>query len=286
MKSIFSILLIVLSTAGFTQQSQPIKSQQHADDNKNDSNKKNQDYKIPILILYGIGNINEEALSQINSSGKISFLFTPYQSDSQSLFLNISANKNATNKDTLLASTLLFPEVGSHSFIGTVGFSIVLDLGADFRTNNIITPFFEFAYKKISKEIKDTVNNELSVDKKFFTLNYTVGMKFSMVFQEQAFNGSFSLIPYLSFFNIPDEDREDYVEISKQNFKFLNNANSLNDSFKAFGIKTVIEMNKFQFFVDFRHVLRKNTIQVRELRGLKMNIGFVFNANITPEDKD
>jgi hypothetical protein len=74
----------------------------------------------PFLKLYGIGNLNAEALSSVNSSGKLQVSVAFMQTDSKDLTAYLSFNKNATNKDTLLPSTVLFPEIGNHSFLGTL----------------------------------------------------------------------------------------------------------------------------------------------------------------------
>lgn len=292
-----SILLLSLADVAFTQQNGPLPISKKADTTiasftteiitaegiSDTTTKKVLEIKqraIPILMIFGIGNINEESLSNINSSGKIAFRLTPYQSKNSNFSFTISANKNVTNNDTLLASTLLFPEIGNHSFIGTLEFSKEIDL-KDFKTSNFFSPFYEFAYKQVKKDINDTISKS-TTDKRFAIINHTIGAKLILRYND-VFEGGFSIIPYLSFFNVADEDKEDYNYIAKQNFKFLNNAMDINDNFTAFGIKTVLEINKFQFFADFRHVIRNESIQVRELRGLKANIGFVFNANITPE---
>ena len=86
-------------------------------------------------------------------------------------------------------------------------------------------------------------------------------------------------MPYLSYFNIPDEDRDDFRYVTKRNFKFIN-GNELSDHFTSLGLKTIFEINAFQIFADFRHVLRNDNVSAVELRGLKANIGVVFNANI------
>jgi hypothetical protein len=231
----------------------------------------------PILMLYGVGNFNQESFSSLNSSGKASFLFLPLHNDSNSLRINMSVNKNATNNDSLLASTLLFPEIGNHSFLGTVEYVHKMK-NKKFQTDNYISVFAEFAYKKIKIDEKDTIK-KTNTTKGFATVNFTIGSKITFAFQNKEFSGSFSFVPYLSYFNIPDEDQDDFRYVSKRNFKFINN-NELSDHFTSLGLKTIFEINAFQIFADFRHVLRNDNVSAVELRGLKANIGVVFNANI------
>lgn len=229
----------------------------------------------PILILYGIGNLNQESFSELNSSGKASFLFIPLTTNSKSLRINISVNKNATNNDSLLASTLIFPEIGNHSFLGTVEHVWKLKQG-DFQTENYLSAFAEFAYKKI--KITDTAVKSTN-SRSFATVNYTVGAKLTFGFSKPDFSGSLSFVPYLSYFNIPDEDTADYRVLAKKNFSFINNK-ELSDHFLSCGIRTVFEINAFQIFADFRHIFRTERVSALELRGLKANIGVVFNASI------
>src|SRR5687767_7672150 len=74
------------------------------------------------LALYGIGNLNTETLNKVNSSGKIAVSIIPFFNNTNNRYWEIylSFNKNASNNDSILASTLLFPEVGNHSFLATV----------------------------------------------------------------------------------------------------------------------------------------------------------------------
>jgi hypothetical protein len=229
----------------------------------------------PILILYGVGNLNQESFSELNSSGKASFLFIPMTTEKRSLRFNISVNKNATNNDSLLASTLVFPEIGNHSFLGTVEHIWKWE-NSNFQTKNYVSLFAEFAYKKI--KVTDTsIKNTGS--RNFATVNYTIGSKIIFGFSKNDFSGSLSFIPYLSYFNIPDEDVDDYRVLANRNFKFINNK-QLADNFLSFGVRTVFEINSFQIFADFRHIFRNENVSAIELRGLKSNIGVVFNANI------
>ena len=85
--------------------------------------------------------------SSLNSSGKASFLFLPLHNDSNSLRINMSVNKNATNNDSLLASTLLFPEIGNHSFLGTVEYVHKMK-GKKFQTDNYISVFAQLLIRK------------------------------------------------------------------------------------------------------------------------------------------
>jgi hypothetical protein len=133
------------------------------------------------------------------------------------------------------------------------------------------TIFLEFANKNIKVE-PDSANIKLAT-LSFSTLSYTLGIRYTFEFKKADHFGAFSIATFLSYVNIPDEDIQDYRHI-------LNSA-KLTDSFLAFGIKTVFQINDFQIFADFRHVLGSETkIPLKDLRGFSSNIGVTFNAEI------
>ncbi len=233
--------------------------------------------KSTLLGIYGVGNLNTEAFNAINSSGKLSLFVKPLSLVKDDITVYLSFNKNATNNDTLLASTLIFPEVGNHSFLGTLDYSHLYSGTNNDSTNHALGAFAEFSYKKIKKEIEDDKSQKL--EKRFSTLNYTIGLKYSFRFTRLGYYGSLSFSPYISWFNIPDEDSADFRAVASKNFKPINN-HLLTDHFKSFGLKTTFQINDFAIFADFRQVVRKDDLSVRELRGFNANIGVVFNAKI------
>ena len=217
-------------------------------------------------------------MEKFNASGKFSCYIRPLIKKNYNLSFYLSFNKNATNNDSLLASTLIFPEVGNNSFLGTVEFATKI-----FRKNNpdlehnehFIVPFFEFSHKNINAS-RDTGNSK-SVAYHFSTLNYTLGCKYLFHYKksiEKTDNDVyFSLAGYLSYLNIPDQDSTDY--------RILLKSKTLSDNLWSAGLKVVVQYNNFSIFADFRHVLGSATrIPVRELRGFSSNIGVVFNAEI------
>jgi hypothetical protein len=233
-----------------------------------------------ILGLYGIGNLNEEAFNGINSSGKLSMYIKPFTSEKSSIITTLSFNKNATNNDTLLASTVIFPEIGDHSFLGSVDYihKIASPSFINDSTSHFLGIFAEFSHKKIKKDFNDDVTGK-TTDKHFSTLNYTLGGRYIFGFQRKDFDCALSASVYLSWFNIPDEDTSDFRAIASQNFKSVTNK-PLTDNFFSGGIKIAFQINSFQIFADFRHVFRKEDISARELRGFHSNIGVIFNAKI------
>jgi len=229
---------------------------------------------IPKTIrLYGIGNLNTETLNKINSSGKIAVSIVPHYNLPKKRFFEVylSFNKNATNSDSILASTLLFPEVGNHSFLATVRRVYALR-GKDNRLadeGHFLAPFFEFSQKNIKV---DTSNQGKGTSGFFSTLTYTFG--YSYIFNKVIENTpvGFSVSPYLSALNIPDEDNDDFRKV-------LNNSR-LPSTLLSFGIKTVFQIKGFQIFADMRHLWGSDAKVPRDLRGFNSNIGVTFNADI------
>jgi hypothetical protein len=221
------------------------------------------------LKLYGIGNVNTETLNKLNSSGKIALSIIPVYNAVNHRFWEVylSFNKNASNNDSILASTILFPEVGNHSFLATLRRVYPIKES----TEHYLAPFFEFSQKNIKVDTSSAQGKNTSGY--FSTLTYTFG--YSYIFNKTINNTSFgfSFIPYLSILNIPDEDNDDYRKIF--------NTPELPSSIKSVGFKTVFQVKGFQIFADMRHVLgSEKKIPIRELRGFNSNIGVCFNADI------
>ena len=227
--------------------------------------------------IFGVGNVNKEQLEKFNASGKFSCYIKPMIRLNSELTFYLSFNKNATNNDSLLASTLIFPEVGNNSFLGTVEYAYRLkqDATDKYVKEHYVVPFFEFSNKNV-KASQDTGGAKLA-SYYFSTLNYTAGCKYLFHFNKKIdsvdHNVDFSLTGYLSYLNIPNQDTADY--------RILLKSKTINDNLWAIGLKVAMQYNNFSIFADFRHVLGSDKrIPVRELRGFNSNIGVVFNADI------
>lgn len=222
-----------------------------------------------ILKLYGIGSLNTETLNKVNSSGKIALSIIPHHNASFNRYWEVylSFNKNATNNDSILASTILFPEVGNHSFLATVRRPYAIKGNAD---GHFFSPFFEFSQKNIKVDTNSAQGKNTSGY--FSTLTYTFGYAyiFSKTLGESPV--ALSLVPYISVMNIPDEDNEDYRKIF--------NSPKLPSALWSFGFKTIFQIKGFQVFADMRHLSGSKSKIPRELRGFNSNVGITFNADI------
>lgn len=216
--------------------------------------------------LYGIGNVNTESFNNLNSSGKLSGFIRPFRSDYSYGTINFSFNVNASNNDSLLANTFLFPDVGQSSIFLNTEYSVVWHTITGYH---LLHSFAELSSKTIKGRIEDSVRY-------FNTLNWALGIRYQYLFKDGDDNVSFSCSPFLSIVNVPDEDNEDY------RYLFTKDSNSsLKSAIKSIGFKFAFQYNQFQFFADLRHVLgNESQIPVRALRGFNSNVGVIFNAQI------
>lgn len=235
---------------------------------------------LPVFGISGIGNINQESLNSLNASGKISLYARPVQFRNNAVTIYASYNKNASNNDSVIYDKLIFPEIGSSSFTGTIQFDKLWKY--DNSTGHVVSPFFEFAYKKIISD--SSVENQKLY---FNSLTYTVGLKYIYGFSRtnpddsaKRTSLSFFAIPYISTLNIPNEDTTDYRSLLIRSSKLNPSRSSLQDNIWTAGLKIGFQINSLQVFADFRSVINKNKIPIRELQGFHSNIGFIFNAEV------
>lgn len=223
--------------------------------------------------ITGIGNLNSENVQKLNGSAKISCYFVPVQSKRLQTILIFSFNKNASN-DSILSSTLLFPESGNSSFIGTLDQSWTFDNPFNYR--NTVAILAEFSLKNIST----TVNKS---DIHFDILNYTLGLRYTFDYkfnsiendkEEEKF-ASLSIIPYFNICNIPNEDVEDYK------LAFIKNQNeNLPDELYSWGIKVMVQYQQLGVFADFKQMMNSIDIQNRDIKGFNSNIGIAISTDI------
>lgn len=238
--------------------------------------------------LFGASNLNEEAFNTLNASGKVSFYFRPAIYRNKALTVYASYNLNATNNDSVLYSTLIFPEVGKNSFLGTLEWrSFWIKNNTRGKTGHSLAPFFEFSLKNIRSD---------SVEKGkplvFSTLNYTLGLKYSFNVlknapdaNSEAQEASLFTTVYLTSLNVPDEDINNYRAILSKGQLF--NPETLTDDFRIFGIKIGGEFKQFGVFADFKAVIGNSLkIPLSELRGFHSNIGITMSTSIFEINND
>ena len=227
------------------------------------------------IALYGIGNLNTEALTNINAAGKFSgALRLDNKSDTRKWTFFLSVNRNASNGDSTLATTLLFPEVGKAAFIGTLNSMWKLYPNRAGQTA-YIGGFCQGTFKSINgkRNIKTTGRDTTAL---FTMLDWEIGIRYLRnVFDDISTNTHclFSASLFLNYYNIPDEDNDDY--------RLIFNEPRMPSDFLGLGVRLAVEINRAQVFGDFRHVFGSSEkIPNRDLRGVNLNVGVIFNADI------
>jgi len=222
---------------------------------------------ITKIGLIGIGNLNTESFEELNSAGKLSGYIRPVRKDGTFWTLNFAYNVNASNTDSLLAATFLFPDVGKNSFYISTDYSWALV--RDVNDAHLVAPFFEFSLKNIKSEKKEQ-------ERYFNTLSSVLGLRYQYFLREGNDDFSFTTAVFFSSISVPDEDLKDY------RFLFAGDENAIiQPRIHSIGFKSTFQVNRFQIFADLRHVFGKEEkIALRELRGFNSNIGVVFNATI------
>jgi hypothetical protein len=286
MKQLFSICFCLVSgLCIFSQQNRPIApSTLNKENGDIDKEKEKGQQKNDHFFFYGIGNLSDETLNKLNGGAKLALAFHTLEKHNvllpSSYFL--SFNKNATNTDSLLVSTLVFPEVGSHSFLATAYWDLTRQLRNDTtrkqRSSDLshsLEFFFEFATKRIDLTIDSTNSKSSKVG--FNTLHYTGGFRFSYglsrVEADKKYNAALGGAVFISNTNIPDEDNAALETIT--------NGKVEKNSFWSVGVKLGIEVNGFQLFADLRHVFGDDKkLPIKDLKGFNSNIGVAFNTEI------
>ncbi len=219
--------------------------------------------------INGLGNLNTEALQNVNASGKLSGFFRPRIASKDFLTFNFAANKNASNSDSLLVSTFLFPDAGSNAFSLNTEWTHIL-LGQNMESGiHMGSVMGEFAIKTIKGAVKDSLSERVA---QFVTTNWTLGVRYTYWFKGDNENVSFSAMPLLSVIHVPEKYEASYLELFK--------VSSLKRTIFNYGVKFIFQYNGLQLFADCRNVAgSKTNIPVTDLRGFNFNIGTVFEAD-------
>lgn len=241
--------------------------------------------------IVGIGSLNTEELSKTNSSGKLAAYFIParWQITDENIKdkrwylipkLYTSYNINATNNDSLLASTVLFPELGKSSFLGTAEIGFYHVNTNDTHSVHSISFMGEFANKSVKVDNEDT-------NVFFNVLNFSLGIRFMSTryvrYGKEDVPISLAVTPYWHWVNIPNEDNSDYRYLLDGPDQVGRSV--LPSSLSGWGVKVAMSVKDFQFFADFRNVtdVRKRIVN-RNIKGYTSNIGVIVSASILEFD--
>jgi hypothetical protein len=170
------------------------------------------------FTLYGIGNLNDETLKNLNGGGKIAVSFTPHpNSDELHATYFASFNKNASNTDSAISTVLVFPEAGNHTAFLSAIWQKVKPVDGEKGLIYQSGPFLEFAFKKITntKDTTDPKFQELSINTLHYTAGYRFGYSKIKSLEGKVYQVGGSLSVFASYVNIPDEDHKNFEVISK-----------------------------------------------------------------------
>jgi hypothetical protein len=217
--------------------------------------------------LVGIGNLNTETFKELNSSGKLSGYIRPLRKAARFVTINFAFNVNASNSDSLMGLTFLFPDVGKTSFLVSTEYNFAC--GRSASEAHLLSGFAEVSTKNISAT-KD------KQERFFNTISYVAGGRYQYYFRDGTDDISFTTALFFSLVNVPDEDNKDY------RFLFTGDENSpLKSAISSIGAKFTLQVNRFQIFADLRHAFGNDQqIPIRDLKGFNSNIGVLFNASI------
>ncbi len=132
--------------------------------------------------------------------------------------------------------------------------------------------FFEFGLKNIKATVSDTLYG-------FDVLSYTLGGRYAFHHEFEVKQGeetvsrsaTFSLIPYVHFLNVANEDNEAYRKIFNQT--------DLPSVLVSWGIKVVAQYHHFGIYADFKNMF-DNGIKNPDIKGFNSNIGIVISADL------
>lgn len=224
--------------------------------------------------ITGIGNLADASQKNLNGSGAIQGFLRPLQLPRSQLQVDLSFIKNASNTDTLLGTTLLFPETGSNTFYGRVIWSWEFikrerNKYNGYLNHHLLQPYFE-TYSKTIKQSKDSLSQ-------FNTFSYNLGVNYSFIYKESDRKTiGFSIGPYISWTRIPENSEENYYKSYAAN---IDSTHTPTTKYNSWGVIAQLQVNDFSFYADFRDPTNHSTIS-KSLRGLQILIGVRFNANI------
>jgi len=227
----------------------------------------------PLLTFYGTAAIGggTDFFSAVTSSGQLNAVVNPLKN----LYAGVGANLlyanpgNKVKKDSLALNSLMFPETGKFGILATLDYKITLARNArndsiNFR-HHFLTPQFSFAYRRVDFDSP-------AVGFKVFNLNFGIQYQVEAQIKDKEDHMSFSTMPYVHFFNIPNEDAATFQNIVNDT---LFSDNKKGAFITSIGIKTILQYNSFLFFFDVRQTLGgSNFSDTNPFKGSMVNVGF------------
>lgn len=242
-------------------------------------------------------NTSSELLSQLQASQKFHFLLKVknqdfYQKSTEEpnlknigFDLSVSANMSylkpsGIKSDSIQLESLMFSDAANS------GFSItpVLYWRTSQKNSIIHRVSSEGSFSLRQNKINNVgIYDSLGVLTGSKTINFSVlnfnliPLKYEMFYVVQDFSFGINISPYINFFNIPNEDADNFNSLFPVNSPLF--SNTKNSLMTSLGVKISTDINGFVFFLDMRNNWVENEInnQIKDNNPYK---GFVFNAGI------
>lgn len=224
--------------------------------------------RVMIFGLTSLNNSNNDVLNSLNGTGRIGATFFLAKSGKVKLTMGVNMLNakppKGVSRDSVDFNSLMFPETGNFGFL--LNPSVRLTKFRDPSEEHTLWAEAFFAYRKVSID---------SPNISFKSLVYNLGLKYQWKYKIDDEHGNiiFTVMPYWSYFNIPDEDVTRFnLLLNDPLFEKVNKKAGIT----AFGAKSTMQYKNFLFFFDLRY--NNNTKRLNDdnpLKGTKVNIGFV-----------
>ncbi|NOT38756.1 MAG: hypothetical protein HOP11_15385 [Saprospiraceae bacterium] len=236
-------------------------------------------------------NSTESIIEDLQGSQKFNFSYRLMNSKNSGKLFNgvgldvslganlLNINPKVSSRDSFDLYSLMFPETGNYGvifnpsityyskIIGNVAHRISGEFSYSFRGNRL---------DKLS--LTDTFDNDI-----FFNITNIniIPFRYNFYYQpEKNLKVNFSIAAYWNFFNIPNDETDDFNKIfAKENPFFLKAKRS---NINSYGFKLSCGINGFLLFADIRqnYGLDININESHKVKGFVYNVGVAQNINL------
>ena len=221
--------------------------------------------RFSVFGLTALNNSTNDVLSSLNGTGRLGVII--YPGSKKKFKINMGVNLLNANpskgikKDSVDFNSMMFPETGNFGYL----FSPSLLLFESENKENSVWLESSFAYRKVAVD---------SPAVSFKTLSYNMGIKYQWDYiMEDENRITFTLMPYLNFFNIPNEDVKKFKSLINDPIFQKTNTGAM---IPSIGVKNTMQYKNFLFFFDLRYNMKTNDLDDENpFKGTKVNVGFV-----------
>ncbi len=231
--------------------------------------KATKDTNVLKFSINGKGSFNQATIDEINGSGKIDvdFLISTKHKENTNKYnlfwANIGLNKNATNGDSNIISSIVFPDLGKNSIASSLNYSRVYT-NSNFAT--MLGASIDFNLKTFKKY--DSARSNAT---QFDNLNFTLNAPIHIMYTSKLFPIALGVIPNISWHNIVNEDAPNLQKIVGDSV--------YGKGFHSLGVKLEVTLNNaFCIYGDMRSMYFKESATTNS--DFVYNVGIAFRAPI------